>query len=435
MQVVIFEDEAAHNLEPLTLTRGAFDIRLGPLSFTERIKCYLKAERVDFLSRDYIAEHIRAKKRVKANEPDAIDDEALFVNGMLVFDHDLRIIAKNIKPGTVVFKSDRLVMAKFGQSPAREAAKLLIGAPGHQPMASLESMALERREYEGDALITNLWELIEKNTHQISKDIAIVPKGSRGRISTKAVVVGNRKNLVMAKDSEVDPYVVLDVTEGPIYIGEKSKIYASSWIKGPVYIGSGSIIHPGSVIREGSNIGDVCKVGGEVEESIVHAYSNKQHAGFLGHAYVGEWVNLGALTTNSDLKNDYSTVEIHVGGRLVDSGTQKLGSFIGDHTKTSVACFLNTGTVVGAMCNIISGGDPSPKFIPSFCWYFRGRFSKGWGFRRTIETAREVMKRRDVTLTDEDVTMYQRIYDMTEEEREKLIKRSRVRRRERTDQA
>jgi len=435
LRVVIFEDEFAHNFEPLTLTRGAFDLRLGPLSFTERVKHYMKAERVDFLTRDYIADHIRAKKKVKANEPDAIDDEALFVNGLLVFDQNLRELAKKIKPGTAVFKSDRLVMAKFGESPAREAAKLLIGAPGSQSAEALGSMALERREYEGDALISNLWEIINRNKDQISKDIVVMPKGSQGRVSTKATIVGNRKNLFVAKGSEVDPYVVLDVTEGPIYIGEGSRVYASSWLQGPVYVGSGTVIHPGSLIREGSNIGDVCKVGGEVEEAIVHAYSNKQHTGFLGHAYVGEWVNLGALTTNSDLKNDYSTVDVYVGGKFVDSGTQKLGSFIGDHSKTSVACFLNTGTVVGVMCNIISSGDPSPKFIPSFCWYFRGRFSKGWGFRRTIATAREAMSHRNVTLKDEDVALYQRVYDMTEEEREKLIKRSRAKRRERTEQA
>lgn len=435
MRVVIFEDEVAHNFEPLALTRGVFDLRLGPLSFTERIKYYMKAERADFLARDHIADHIRAKRKVKANEPDAIDDEILFVNGLLIFDQDLRELARKIKPGTAVFKADRLVMAKFGESPAREAARLLIGAPGSQSMKSLESMTLDRKEYEGDALIANLWEIIDRNAHQIPKDIAIMPKRSQGKVSTKTVVVGNRRNLFVAKGSEVDPYVVLDVTEGPIYIGERSRVCASSWIKGPVYIGSDTIIHPSSVIREGSNIGDVCKVGGEIEGTIIHAHSNKQHAGFLGHTYVGEWVNLGALTTNSDLKNDYSTVDLYVRGKFVDSGTQKLGSFIGDHSKTSVGCLLNTGTVIGTMCNVISSGDPSPKFIPSFCWYFRGRFSKGRGLRRMIETAREVMKRRGVTLTDEDVTLYERIYDMTEEEREKLIKRSRVKRRERADQA
>jgi len=433
MLVVIFEDEAALNFEPLALTRGAFDLKLGPLSFAERTKRYMKAERVDFLARDYIADHIRAKRKVKANAPDAIDDETLFINGLLIFDQELQELTRRIKPGTGVFKADRLVMAKFGESPAKEAARLLIGAPGHQSIKSLESMMLDRKEYEGDALVTNCWEIIEKNAHQILKDVAIMPKRSQGKVSAKAIVVGNRRNLQVGKGSEVGPHVVLDVTEGPIYIGERTRVHASSWIRGPVHIGSGTVIHPGSVIREGSNIGDVCKVGGEIEETIVHAYSNKQHTGFLGHAYVGEWVNLGALTTNSDLKNDYSTVDVYVRGKFVDSGTQKLGSFIGDHTKTSVGCLLNTGAVIGVMSNVISSGEPSPKFIPSFCWYFRGRFSKGWGLRRMIETAREVMRRRDVTLTGEDATLYQRLYDMTEEEREKLIKRSRAKRREKAD--
>ena len=124
----------------------------------------------------------------------------------------------------------------------------------------------------------------------------------------------------------------------------------------------------------------MCRVGGEVEESIIQGYSNKYHDGFLGHAYVGEWVNLGALTTNSDLKNDYSNVSMVLDGRTpISTGSTKVGSLIGDHAKTSIGTLLNTGAYVGAMTVIVATGKPLPKFIPSFAWFMEGAVSKGFG--------------------------------------------------------
>ena len=124
----------------------------------------------------------------------------------------------------------------------------------------------------------------------------------------------------------------------------------------------------------------MCRVGGEVEESIIHGYSNKYHDGFLGHAYVGEWVNLGALTTNSDLKNDYSSVSVVLDGKTpVSTGSTKVGALIGDHTKTSIGTLLNTGAYVGAMALIATNGKLLPKFIPSFAWFLEGAVTKGFG--------------------------------------------------------
>ena len=143
----------------------------------------------------------------------------------------------------------------------------------------------------------------------------------------------------------------------------------------------------------------MCRVGGEVEESIIQGYSNKYHDGFLGHAYVGEWVNLGALTTNSDLKNDYSTVSVVLDGKTpIDTGSTKVGSLIGDHTKTSIGTLLNTGAYVGAMAVIAATGKPLPKFIPSFAWFLEGVVTKGFGKKALYETARMAMGRRKCQL-------------------------------------
>ena len=165
----------------------------------------------------------------------------------------------------------------------------------------------------------------------------------------------------------------------------------------------------------------------ELEESIIHGYSNKIHTGFLGHSYLGEWVNIGASTVTSDLKNDYSTVQVFVNGELMDTGELKVGSFIGDHSKTSIGCLLNTGTVIGVMSNVLASVGPTPKYIPSFVWYFRDRFSRGEGLRRMLRTAEVVKGRRGETMTDEERQLYRKLYEMTREERETIIKRSRAR--------
>jgi hypothetical protein len=167
-------------------------------------------------------------------------------------------------------------------------------------------------------------------------------------------------------------------------------------------------------------------VGGEVEEAIIHGHSNKYHDGFLGHAYVGQWVNLGALTTNSDLKNDYSNVEVSLdGGRPINTESRKVGSLIGDHTKTSIGTLFNTGACVGAMAVIAATGKPLPKFIPSFAWFLEGVVTKGFGKRKLYETAKTVMDRRGFQWTPAQQAMWDEIYEITAPERDKAIKKGR----------
>jgi len=161
-----------------------------------------------------------------------------------------------------------------------------------------------------------------------------------------------------------------------------------------------------------------------VEESILHGYSNKYHDGFLGHAYVGEWVNLGALTTNSDLKNDYSTVQMYVNGRLVDTGSTKVGSLIGDHTKTSIGTLLNTGTVVGVMCNLVGGSGILPKYVPSFTLFYQGTFYKQ-AVGGLLETARTAMGRRDRELTAAQAALLKEVHALTKAERNEIVRKSR----------
>ena len=180
-------------------------------------------------------------------------------------------------------------------------------------------------------------------------------------------------------------------------------------------MGNGSSIKIGAKIYEGTSIGEFCKVGGEVEESIIHSHSNKQHDGFLGHAYLGQWVNLGADTNNSDLKNNYGNVKVHVNGDLVDSGSMFVGLFMGDHSKAGINTMFNTGTSVGTMCNVFGSGFP-PKYIPSFSWGGAEKMVEH-DLSKAVETARQVMARRKKKLTAEHEKVFRYLFERTRERR------------------
>ena len=418
MKLILFEDESTYNFHPLTLTHAAFELRHGIFTFSERAKISLHADvdAMQYLARDYLASRMRDKGKKVANEPEKIDEEAVFVNGLLLVTPELAKLMSKARLGTVGLCGDRMAFAKFGTSPSVEVAKLLMNAPGKEAVDPILSMSLEKVNVDPVNLISNYWEIINNNSEQLTADL----RGLHGRKSkVKAKIVGKVSNLIVGKDCEVGPDVVLDVRKAPIFLGDKSIIHPFTWIEGPAYIGSETIIHPSSVIREGSNIGKVCRIGGEVEESVVLDYSNKPHAGFLGHAYIGEWVNLGAMFTNSDLKNTYGTVKVTVRGKKVDSGTRKLGCMVGDHSKGSIGSLLYTGKKVGVCCQIHGTVEED---IPSFTFYGKSVGYPTWEILPdpVIQTVKTVMSRRRVEMTEADEKMLREVFSITQSERDML---------------
>jgi len=418
LKLCIFEDHKFDSLYPMTMTRPVFELRCGRTTLMEKIKRDLPNLETVYFLREHLTGVFR--ERVKdglINELNALKDDVLLVNG--------RLLAKR---GDLKVEGDEEVAVNGGDIVYVRAKK----ATMERMLAGTLDETLKNLRDELSVRETNLtmieypWDLINENPKAIIEDFkAIGGGGIRGDLHPQCVILGDKENLYIAKTARVYPYTVLDVENGPIMIDEGTVVHPFSRIEGPATIGRDCWILGGK-IRSGSSFGPVCRVGGETEESIIHGYTNKYHTGFLGHSYVGEWVNIGALTTNSDLKNDYTTVQVYFKGEFVDTKTQKVGSFIGDHTKFSIGCILNTGSIIGVACNILASGEPTPKYIPSFCWYFRGRFSRGAGFRRTITTERRMMARRGVEMTEARVKLLRRIYDDTKEERENLIRRSRA---------
>jgi UDP-N-acetylglucosamine diphosphorylase / glucose-1-phosphate thymidylyltransferase / UDP-N-acetylgalactosamine diphosphorylase / glucosamine-1-phosphate N-acetyltransferase / galactosamine-1-phosphate N-acetyltransferase len=207
-------------------------------------------------------------------------------------------------------------------------------------------------------------------------------------------VIHNPERVYLHPQARLDGPLVLDARDGPIVL-DAAHVEPFSFIQGPAAIGAGALI-ASARIRAETTIGPVCRIGGEVEASIVQGYSNKHHDGFLGHSYLGEWVNIGAMTTNSDLKNTYGTIRVGLEGLgQVDSGVLKLGCFLADHVKLGIGLHLNGGTVIGSGSNIF-GVHFAPKTIPPFTW--GGEVFREYQIDRMVDVARKVMGRRKVEL-------------------------------------
>lgn len=446
--VVIFEDDQVNCLNPLALTRPAYALLCGMKSLWENIvqRFYTDAD-VRFVCREYLKEVFEQKVNAKVNDLSGLDN-ALFINGRILasfselpaIDGEEEI---GIQDGIIIYvrlkgKNIAKISGDFSDD-----SKDFVG--------KLNSLDVPKKEISGIKLVKYLWELVLTNGDAIKADFGLYakPEESKGVIESGAyirakvdgnIVVYNAEEatklvkdgklpLYVGEGARVYPNVTLDLTGGPIYIGAYCDVRPPSLIDGPCCImdsagtSKKTTIIDGGLIRSGCTLGPVCRVGGELEESIIQGYTNKHHAGFIGHAYLGEWVNIGAMATNSDLKNDLSNVKVPVNNQIVDSGDLKVGCFIGDHTKLGIGALLTTGTVVGVMTNVLSSGDLPPQYVPSFCFYRENRLSKGFRPKTLIETAERVMGRRAVTLTPADAKMLEKVYTLVEAERDEEVEK------------
>ncbi len=416
MKILIYEDENWINFTPISYLKAVFELRCGFNSILEKIISILPDGEVNLFVRDYLKDFCKKKFNFKVNEEDFLKDDVLIINGRWLIDREIKL---DLSEEKLYLKDNEIV---YGLVKKENVNKYWNGEINEFLKILLTELKTEQTNF---TIIKFPWDLVHYNSELIKFEFKKLNKiGIFGKFSDKACIYGSEKNVFIASTAEIYPFVVIDVNEGPVYINEGVKIFPFSVIIGPSYIGEKTQIMPGAKIREGNSFGPVCRIGGEVEESIFHSYSNKYHDGFIGHSYVGEFVNLGALTTNSDLKNDYSNVSVYLRGKLVDTGQLKVGSFIGDHTKTSIGTLFNTGTVVGIMCNI-TANNILPKYFPSFIWYVNGKFMKGYGLEYSLETVKISMERRDRELLKEEENAIRKVYEMTETERKTYIEKSR----------
>jgi len=420
MKILVFEDEHVADLYPLVYLRPVFELRCGARSLLEKVRHAFAGHTVYLETRDEldaVASERHGADVVNSHQAAQPDADLLLVNAAAILTSEPASYGEREMVGCT--EDGRFIWAFLKAETVKR-----LGAPAGIGLAQMAAEELPR-EVVDDVLVRYPWDLVNHNPAQIEADFGNFYTPQRKSEPLRgAAMIGPAENLYIGRDVELQPHTWLDCREGPVIVEDGALISAHTSIKGPAFIGEGTRLYEARV-RGGCSFGPQCRVGGEVEQSIIHACSNKYHVGFLGHSYVGEWVNLGALTTNSDLKNDYTAVKVRLADREVDTGLLKLGAFIGDHTKTSIGTLLNTGSVIGIMCNLVAGSSVLPKHIPSFCWYFRDRISKGMGVEYAISTARAAMARRGVELTEAMVELIHHAEQMTAEQKREAVRRDR----------
>ncbi|MCX7879700.1 MAG: putative sugar nucleotidyl transferase [Ignavibacteria bacterium] len=405
--IILFENNFFRSLFPFYLLHLQWEVRCGCLRIFEKVQKEFPEANLIFYSEraNYLA---LFQEKYCFHQPKLIDGNLLVLNSGILpskefwssLQKSYEIYLKESPPfKSVIFSSDGLPLALYITkdeilNPNEFDIKFYTILP------SKYSEKIPQLEIPRPKILNFLWDAIEFNSFAILDDFRYYKNfADFDELRKQNVFIYNQDYIKIGKNCSIAPNVVLDARKGPIVIGNNATIQPFVYINGPVFLGEDTTVKAGSMIYEGTSIGEVCKVGGEIENSIIQAYSNKQHYGFLGHSYIGEWVNIGAGTTTSDLKNTYETISVRIENETFDTGRTFLGLICGDHTRTAINTSFNTGTITGICCNIYHHGLLS-KYIPSFTWGGKKGESIIGNFERTIESIETMMGRRGKKLNE-----------------------------------
>ncbi len=421
MLTCVFEDPPVLDLYPLTRTRAACQLRAGRRTLIETIVDTIGTSRVVVHCRPEIADVVREETDRPVNRiAEGLD--VLFVNGRTIIQS-----AEVLKPvleathGQIptVFTSGAEVVAAWAPSstlPSGRMSEPLIDRTSFSDFVTLELP---------DAILaTRIWDLLEHIGTSISLDFAALSHGINiyerpgTRISERAHLI-NGEQIFTGTGAEVRAGAVLDASHGPVIIDQDAVIMENAVLHGPVSVGERSIVKVGASL-ESCVVGPRCKVAGEVHDSVMHSYSNKSHAGFLGNSYLGSWVNLGADTNTSNLKNDYGIVSAYneSRGEMEKTGGIFAGLVMGDHSKCGISSMFNTGTVIGVSCNLFGSGY-YPRYVPSFLWGGSDDGFVPYRLDKALQVAEVVMRRRDRALTPAIRDLLTHVYSATDSDRER----------------
>ncbi len=418
INLIIWEDILWNNFYPLTLTHPVFDLRVGYYTFRERAKKYFPDAIEAAICRDEMREVVQEQGVIVDVDQISPSIPTILLCGRTYFDARSIKYIKSVKTPTV-FVSESIPVALyfpagddrwrkfFGRTFDRELYRNLF-----KSFDAVEITAIN---------LNLIWELMVNNPRFIEKDFDIFFRRNVVSFTSESrAVLHNQDNIYIGAEAKIEAFVVLDAREGPIIIGENAHIHSGAVIMGPVVIGEETQVMPYSRIREGTTAGPQCRIGGEVEASIFNGYSNKYHEGFIGHSFIGEWVNFGALTTNSDLKNNYSQIKVAMPDGPYLTGYNKVGIFVGDHSKFGIGTLVSSGSTIGVGVNFYGGGT-IPKYTPSFIW---GSFSDGfthYNIDKALETANVVMKRREKKFTKAQNKLLRRLHGLFADDRTNFI--------------
>ncbi|MDX9705489.1 MAG: GlmU family protein [Weeksellaceae bacterium] len=382
MNIILFDGIEWENLRPLTLTKPFAELRMGIFTFRERWEQLIRGN-YSYLTRDYLSEKY----------PLHTEKINLFINPAFFPSHLIKECVEKLKEGETLWHNAQLIAGKLTLEDFHKADSLT-----------------GKQEFEGGFVkINRSWDLFQYNSYALKSDYDFITKGRVSQKISSTNGVLNAKNIFIEEGATVE-FSILNAKEGPIYIGKNAEVMEGSMLRGGLALCEEAKINMGAKIYPGTTIGPHCKVGGEVNNSIFMAYSNKGHDGFLGNSVIGEWCNLGADTNTSNLKNNYSGVRVwdYSTQKYLDTGLQFCGLVMGDFSKSAISTRFNTGTVVGISANIFTADFP-PKFIPSFSWGGEAD-SERFNLEKCYESAQKMMERRKEKLTENEKKIVKHIY-------------------------
>jgi len=388
MKYILFDSTDRNHLLPFTHTRPVADIRCGMLTMRERWEMLLK-QQTGSLTESYLQKVF----------PQNGGSDNLYINAA-VFADAVLVNAINVLAERHALVKGAIVIAVRSSETFNSIADL------HKYTDATTTV-----DFSGDAYaLKNVWDIFSLNDRAIRNDYALI---TRGRTSA-AIPVGvtvTGKDLFIEEGANIYPGCVINTAAGPVYIAKDTEILEGTLIRGPLAVAEHAVVKMGAKLYGATTIGPGCKVGGEINNVVFFANSNKGHDGYLGNAVIGEWCNLGADTNCSNLKNNYDEIKIwdEAANKLVKTGLTFCGLLMGDHSKCGINTMFNTGTVAGVSCNIFGGGFPE-KFIPSFSWGGSDSMTT-YDFTRAMETANRMMGRRGKQLSADELEMYRYIYD------------------------
>lgn len=385
MNYILFDSDVRNSLLPFTYTRPVAEIRIGILTIREKWEFFL-----GFTTTTITEEYLEAKyPMVELNEN-------ILINASFLPTKNLVNQVKKLSKNQAIFQGEQVVA--FFTSDTQE---------------NVDFDSYEQLEFQEDLIqIKNTSDIFSLNDKAIQADFDLLTEGRISQPIPDGVQTIQKKNIFIEQGAIIS-FSSLNASKGPIYIGKDSEIMEGCLVRGPFALGENSILKMGTKVYGATTLGPYCKVGGEINNSVLFGYSSKGHEGFLGNSVLGEWCNIGADSNSSNLKNNYAEVKLwnYENERFTNTGLQFCGLIMGDHSKCGINTMFNTGTVVGVSANIFGSGFPR-NFIPSYSWGGAAGFTI-YQMKKVIEVAKVVMKRRDLELSETDISILQHVFDET----------------------
>lgn len=387
MNYILYDGSVRNNLLPFTSTRPVADIRIGILTIREKWEKYLGTTTTT-VTEEYLSEKFPMVEMA----------ENVMINASFCPNEVLVEMIQFLQPNQAIVKNDEIIA---------------FYTTDEQEEVVFEDYDL--LEIEEDCLqIEHSWDIFQKNDQAIRDDFELLTQDRKSQPIPSTVNVLGAEHIFIEEGAVLN-FCTLNATTGPIYIGKDAEIMEGSVIRGPFALCDHAQVKLATKIYGATTVGPHSRVGGEVNNSVLFAYSNKGHDGFLGNAVLGEWCNIGADSNNSNLKNNYESVKLwdYETERFVNTGLQFCGLMMGDHSKCGINTMFNTGTVVGVAANIFGAGFPR-NYIPNFTWG-GAQGTQAYLPVKAFETAKIVMSRRNIDFTDLDEDILTHIFNETKE--------------------